>query len=119
MTKTSLIALAREQVEIAQTVSSGRSARTVCGGHEHVLRQTVIALAAGAVLREHDNAGEATIFVLSGRIRLSSGAIDWDGSTGDLLVVPQARHSLAAIEPSALLLTVATTQPDAASTVAR
>ena len=47
MEKSSLTALARQQLELAQRASSGRSAHTVYGGHEHVLRQTVIALAAG------------------------------------------------------------------------
>jgi hypothetical protein len=36
MQKASLIALAREQLKTAREASSGRSARTVFGGHEHV-----------------------------------------------------------------------------------
>ncbi len=44
MQKSSLAALAREQLELARAASSGRSASTVYGGHEHVLRQTMIAL---------------------------------------------------------------------------
>jgi hypothetical protein len=55
MEKSSLTALAREQLKIAREASSGRSAHTVYGGHEHVLRQTLIALAAGHKLDEHDN----------------------------------------------------------------
>ena len=47
MQKLSLIALAREQLELARASSSGRSASTVFGGHEHVLRQTVIAITGG------------------------------------------------------------------------
>jgi len=35
-------------------------AHTVYGGHEHVLRQTVIALVGGSRLEEHENPGEAT-----------------------------------------------------------
>lgn len=107
MNKLSLAALAREQLEIAAKASSGRSATTVYGGHEHVLRQTLIALTAGRVLDEHDNPGEATVHVLRGRVRLDAGEVAWEGRTGDLLIVPDARHSLAAIEDSAVLLTVA------------
>ena len=109
MQKFSLDAIAREQGKRAGAASSGRSAETVFGGHEHALRQTVIALTAGSALDEHENPGEATIQVLRGRIRLTAGRVAWEGRTGDLLVVPDARHALAAIEDSAILLTVSKT----------
>jgi quercetin dioxygenase-like cupin family protein len=107
MEKFSLTALAREQLDHAQTTSSGRSAKTAYGGHEHTLRQTVIALLEGRALDEHNNPGEATVHVLVGRVRLSSGDASWDARAGDLLVVPAAPHTLHALEDSAVLLTVA------------
>lgn len=55
MEKSSLTALARQQLDQTHAASSGRSAHTVYGGHEHVLRQTLIALAAGQTLDEHDS----------------------------------------------------------------
>ncbi|MCC3274741.1 MULTISPECIES: cupin domain-containing protein [unclassified Arthrobacter] len=110
MEKKSLTALVRQQMERAHSAASGRSASTVYGGHEHVLRQTVIALRAGFVLDEHENPGEATVFVLKGRVSLVSDGATWDGSAGDLLIVPQARHSVRALEDSAILLTVAKPQ---------
>jgi len=61
MQKSSLTALARQQLELAHGASSGRSSSTVYGGHEHQLRQTVIALSAGQMLSEHENPGEATV----------------------------------------------------------
>lgn len=109
MQKTSLSALAREQLELARASSSGRSATTVYGGHEHVLRQTLIAIVGGRLLDEHANPGEATVHVLSGRVSLNAGGNAWNGSPGDLIIVPDAPHSLEAIEDSAILLTVAKT----------
>lgn len=108
MEKSSLTALARQQLRIAREASSGRSARTVHGGHEHTLRQTLIALVAGRSLDEHDSPGEATVHVLHGRVRLVAGDTGWEGSPGDLIVVPAVRHSLEALEDSAVLLTVST-----------
>ena len=116
MQKLSLTAMSREQLTRAESASSGRSANTVYGGHEHVLRQTVIALAAGQTLEEHENPGEATVHVLHGRVRLTSGEDAWEGSPGDLIVVPNARHALEALEASAVLLTVAKIPPRLAST---
>lgn len=65
--RTSLDALAREQLELAVDAGGGRTARTVYGGHEKVLRQTLIAMISGSVLAEHENPGEATVLVLRGR----------------------------------------------------
>jgi quercetin dioxygenase-like cupin family protein len=107
MQKMSLTALAREQKERAVSSTSGRSARTVWGGHEHVLRQTLIALTAGSSMSEHENPGEATLQVISGRVRLVSGDNHWEARQGDLLFVPPARHSLVAVEDVVVLLTVA------------
>jgi quercetin dioxygenase-like cupin family protein len=107
MQKMSLEALAHRQLELAAAAPSGRNAHTVYGGHEQVLRQTLIALTAGTSLSEHENPGEATIHVLSGRVRLLAGGDSWDGRQGDLIVIPPGRHSLDAVENAVVLLTVA------------
>ena len=106
MDKISLEALARELLEVARQAPSRRGARTVFGGHQHALRQTVIALIAGRLLAEHRNPGEATLQVLRGRVRMHSNGCQWDGRAGDLLHIPQAAHDREAIDDAVVLLTV-------------
>jgi quercetin dioxygenase-like cupin family protein len=108
---TSLTALVREHLTIAREASSGRSAHTLYGGHEHALRQTLIALASGRHLDEHENPGEATLQVLHGTVRLTTGGSAWDTTIGDHLVIPPGRHGVEALEDSAVLLTVAVQGP--------
>ncbi len=105
MQKMSLDALAREHLEAARRSSAGRAAATVYGGHERALRQTVVALRAGIALDEHDNPGEATLQVLTGRVTLTSGSDSWQARSGDLIIIPNTRHSVHADEDSAILLT--------------
>jgi quercetin dioxygenase-like cupin family protein len=107
MDSTSLDALASEHLAAAKEHSAGRSALTVYGGQGHALRQTLIALAAGRRLGEHESPGEATLQVLRGSVRLHAGENTWEGGAGDYVAIPPARHDLEAIEDSAVLLTVA------------
>ncbi|MCV7356423.1 cupin domain-containing protein [Mycolicibacterium fluoranthenivorans] len=106
MEKISLTALARQELASARSAGSGRSAHTVYGGHEHALRQTLIALIEGHGLDEHESPGEATLHVIEGRVRLSNAEASWEGSPGDHLVIPRTRHRLDALADSAVLLTV-------------
>lgn len=108
MKSSSLTDLVAEHLEKARTASAGRAAVTLHGGQEHDLRQTLIALADGRSLGEHKAPGEATLQVLRGRVRLTSGEESWEGAEGDHLVIPQARHDLTALSDAAVLLTVAT-----------
>jgi len=111
MEKRSLTALAREHLAAANAAHSGRSAHTVYGGHEHTLRQTLLALTAGSSLDEHDSPGEATLIVLQGHVQLTGPDTSWDGSPGDHLTIPPTLHALNALEDSVVLLTVAKPQP--------
>jgi quercetin dioxygenase-like cupin family protein len=107
MQKLSVEAQARELLAQAASAPGGRAAQTVMGGHERTLRQTVIAMIKDSTLSEHANPGEATVYVLRGRVRLAAGSEDWEGREGDLLIIPDAPHSLLALQDSAVLLTVA------------
>ncbi|MDY6995768.1 MAG: cupin domain-containing protein [Actinomycetota bacterium] len=106
MQKVSIEALARQQLQLA-AANNRNAADTVVGGHEKVLRQTVIGMVAGAEMGEHENPGEATVYVIKGSVRMSAGDEHWEARAGDLLKVPDTRHSLVALADSALLLTVA------------
>ncbi|QDO88336.1 LuxR family transcriptional regulator [Ornithinimicrobium ciconiae] len=108
MESTSVVKLIDEQLAKAHAASSGRAAVTLHGGHDHDLRQTLIVLVEGRSLNEHETPGEATLQVLRGQVRLGAGDDVWEGSAGDFLVIPAARHDLAALSDAAVLLTVAT-----------
>lgn len=103
----SLTELADRELDKARGASSGRAAVTVFGGREHDLRQTLIALADGHSLGEHEAPGEATLLVLRGAVRLTAGTESCEAREGDHLVIPPARHDLLALTDSAVLLTVA------------
>lgn len=107
MQKHSLAAMAREVGHRAAEAHSGRAAETVYGGHEKRLRQTVVAVRAGARLAEHANPGDTTVLVINGRLRLWAGEVSWEGREGDLLVVPDAPHWVEALTDTAFLLTAA------------
>ncbi|NEB81926.1 LuxR family transcriptional regulator [Streptomyces sp. SID14478] len=99
--------MADELLAEAPGTPSDRSAKTVYGGHGIALGQTMIALAAGATLSDHQNPGDATVLVIRGHVRLTMEGKSLDGVPHDLLHVPNANHGLEAVEDSVILLTVA------------
>jgi len=105
--KPSLEAMARQLSRRAAEEGSGRAAETVYGGHQRRLRQTMIALTEGSELGEHDSPGDATVLVVQGRMRLVAGDKTWEGRSGNLLAVPEERHSVEAVTDTVFLLTVA------------
>jgi quercetin dioxygenase-like cupin family protein len=106
MKKTALAASAREQLRAAAASTSGRASRTIYGGHDQRLRQTVIALVAGASLAEHTSPPEASIQILAGEVLLETATASWQLKVGDFLDLPAAAHSVKATSDTAFLLTV-------------
>ncbi len=106
MQEQSLAALIEDQLAAARAAGNGRSARTVYGGSGHSLRQTLLALTAGSRLDEHNSPGEATLFVLHGRVELTRADDSLTAAAGDHLTIPPVRHGLHALKDSVVLLTV-------------
>jgi quercetin dioxygenase-like cupin family protein len=109
----SLTGLAEQQLTEARQAHSGRASHTIHGGHAFELRQTVVALAAGHELGEHDSPGEATLQVLHGHVRLTAGDDAWEGKAGDYVTIPPRRHGLLSLEDSVVMLTVVKNVPAA------
>ncbi|WP_338056628.1 LuxR family transcriptional regulator [Salinibacterium metalliresistens] len=103
---TDLVALQEKLLATARTAHAHRAADTVYGSRDTVLRQTILALLAGAELAAHDSPPEATLQVLTGRVRLIGDGRSWDLDAGALVPIPPERHAVTAIEDSVFLLTV-------------
>lgn len=103
------VSLPAEQEALLARARSGhahRAADTVYGSRDTVLRHTMLALLAGAELAEHDSPPEATLHLLTGRVRLIGVGRAWELGPGDLVPIPPERHSVTALEDSVFLLTV-------------
>lgn len=101
----SLHALAAELLEQAAGNHARRASRTIIGGRDRTMRQTLIALADGSELAEHESPGEATLFAVSGSVELRAGNDTWSLSEGDFVEIPPVRHSVHAAGPAVFLLT--------------
>lgn len=96
-----------EHLARARQSPQGRSSHTLVGGHDRVLRQTVVALKGGERLAEHEAPGEATLLVLRGRVSLGTSSDRRTVAADELIEIPLERHDLEAHEDSVVLLTVA------------
>ncbi|MGW5053642.1 hypothetical protein [Actinokineospora sp. NPDC004072] len=97
--------LAVELLAEARTHPAHRAARTLVTGTSQ--RATLIAMAAGAEMAEHDSPPAATLQVISGQVLLHTAGEERQLGAGQLTPVPPNRHSLKALADSAVLLTVA------------
>lgn len=89
----------------ARAHEARRTARTLISGPAQ--RATLIAMAEGAELAEHDAPLAATLQVVAGRVRLHTQDRDWVLDGGHLALIPPERHGLTALTDAVVLLTVA------------
>ncbi|WP_298457541.1 cupin [uncultured Cellulomonas sp.] len=106
-----LATLAETHLAAALAAGKGRSAELIV--HDHQLRQTVIALADGQSLSEHNAPPAATLQVLRGSVKVTAH----DGGDvvvreGELVQLTHERHGVDALEDAAFLLTTVTGIPD-------
>jgi len=101
----SVESLASELLEEARGHHSRRAARTIVSGA--VQRATLIALAQGAEMSEHDAPTAATLQLVVGSARLHTRSQEWVLGAGQLVAVPPQRHGLTALTDAVALLTVA------------
>jgi quercetin dioxygenase-like cupin family protein len=106
---TDLQHLAGELLERAAEEHARRAAHTLPHPVDG-LRQTVIALLAGAGLGEHESPGPASLFVIRGHVRLTAGDDTVELAAHRISPIPDRRHSLHADEDSVVLLSVAVPQ---------
>ncbi|MCC2333128.1 cupin [Cellulomonas wangsupingiae] len=104
---TDLQTTAAELLAAARTDPHGRSAQLVV--HDGELRQTVLALVAGARLGEHSSPPAASLQALSGRVRVEVGdEVQQEVAAGELWELTHERHAVVALEDSVVLLTTVT-----------
>jgi quercetin dioxygenase-like cupin family protein len=99
--------LAAAHLASAASSESGRSSVTVYSRSGARLRQTLIALAAGREMGEHQSPGDASLYCLQGHVLLRADDAEVELRSGDLIAIPPQRHLVHAQEPSVLLLSVA------------
>jgi quercetin dioxygenase-like cupin family protein len=102
-----LSVLGEKLLEDAKSGSSGRYAVTIHGGHAHSLRQTLIGVAAGHALDEHENTGEVTLQLIRGRARVVAASDVAELVAGDYVVIPLKWDAFEALEDTVVLLTAA------------
>lgn len=95
----------RELLDKARASSAGRAAHKVAGGPDTRMTQTIVALKEGTRLDDHENPGEATLQVLAGTVSVGTAHKNLSLGVGELVVIPDLRHNLAALSDAVILLT--------------
>ena len=99
-------------IDHAREAPNGRHAELLI--HDGPLRQTVIALAEGSILPEHNSPPAASIQVMRGSLRVT-GQDPVVLQAGQLDELTHFRHAVEALEDTVFLLTTVTSQHDTGS----
>ena len=102
---TNLPAAAEQLLATATASDARRAGQTLVPGAHAPLKQTLLALGAGASLDEHESPTAATLQVLIGTVQLVAGEAQTTLSVGDFAPIPPVRHHLDAVEDAVVLLT--------------
>ena len=102
-----LIEAAHELLERARGLAAGRAARTLTPGAGTPLKQTLLAIATGQRLDEHQAPGPATLQVLFGDVIMRTGDGELQLRQHHWAAIPPAAHDLRAETDAVVLLTVA------------
>lgn len=103
----SLESASARRLDAARSDEHGRSAELLV--HDGALRQTVLALAAGAELAEHNSPHAASLQVLSGSVHVT-GMEPAVVRAGELVALTHERHAVRAEQDAVFLLTTVTGQ---------
>ncbi len=99
--------LTAAHLRTARADAHGRSAELIL--RDGVLRQSIIAMRAGAELAEHNSPDAASIQVLVGKVIITAlQDADAEVAAGTLQVLTHERHAVRALEDSVFLLTTVT-----------
>jgi quercetin dioxygenase-like cupin family protein len=101
-----LTSLGKELLGLAAESTHGLASRAVIHGSRQ--RAVLMAFTPGAALGEHEAPPAATFHVLRGRALLKAADQEWAVGAGELVPIPQERHSVEVPDEDTLvLLTVA------------
>jgi len=98
---------ARDLLGQARELAAGRAARSLTPGAGTPLTQTLLALAEGQGLDEHQAPGPATLQVLVGEVILQTGETELALHPNAWVAIPPAPHELRATTDAVVVLTVA------------
>lgn len=106
MSSVDLNALGSEVLQRAADSPNGHATQLVHSASDVGLAQVLLAIREGHEFADHANPGEATLQVLSGRMRLTAEDEGWTVSAGEVVVIPHRRHAVLAEKDSVAILTI-------------